>query len=173
MLKDDKKVNFMYYTNGTYLKKYKKQLTQIRDMLGKRTDYTWQDRLHIQISFDGEPINTKERRTKKGESEKLSKSVLAIYDEMKESGFSVGMKPTISSRNFKYLFEVWKWHYDRNEFYGPTPDMHSIDPDSPEGALPDEEFSKYLIDLRKNLMKIVKYCMENNIKLEETFRNGV
>ena len=170
MLKDDRKVNFMYYTNGTYLKKYKKQLTQIREMLGKRVDYPWQDRLHIQISFDGEPINTKERRTKKGESAKLSQSVLSIYDEMKQDGFSVGMKPTISSRNFKYLFDVWKWHHDRGEFYGPTPDTHSVDPDRPEGAVPAEEFAQHMADLRKNLMMIVKYCVDNNIKLEESFR---
>ena len=170
LLKDDKKVNFMYYTNGTYLKKYKKQLKGIRDMLGKRIDYPWQDRLHIQISFDGEPINTKERRTKKGESKKLSASVLKIYDELKKDGFSVGMKPTISSRNFKYLFKVWKWHHDRGEHYGPTPDTHSVDPDRPDGAVPEEEFAQHMKDLRVNLMKIVKYSMENKIELAQSFR---
>jgi len=58
------------------------------------------------------------------------------------------MKPTISSRNFKYLFEVWKWHHDRGEHYGPTPDTHSVDPDRPDGAVPEEEFAQHMKDFK-------------------------
>ena len=68
-LADVQKECFMFYTKGTYLKKYKKQLFELKDMLGNRLDMPQQSRLHIQVSFDGEPVNTMERRTKAGESE--------------------------------------------------------------------------------------------------------
>ena len=169
-LADTQKVCFMFYTNGTYLKKYKKQLIELRDMLGNRLDMPMQSRLHIQVSFDGEPVNTMERRTKAGESEKLSKTVYATYKDLKAEGFSIGIKAVISSRNFKYLFDVWKWHYDNGEAYGPTPDTHSTDPDRIDGAVKEEEYIGHLKDLRGNLMKIVKYSIDHDINLEDHFR---
>ena len=93
-----------------------------------------QRRLHIQVSFDGEPINTLERHTKTGPDEKMSAHVFESYLDLKESGFSVALKQTISARNFKYLFEVWKWHYDRGIMYGPTPDTHGSDDIRPDGG---------------------------------------
>ena len=84
----------MFYTNGVYLKKYKKQLATIDKKLGTRgSSSPWQNngqrRLHIQVSFDGEPINTLERHTKTGPDEKMSAHVFDSYLDLKESGFSI------------------------------------------------------------------------------------
>ena len=45
-----------------------------------------------------------------------------------------------------------------------------MDPDRPDGAVPEEEFAQHMKDLRVNLMKIVKYSMENKIDLAQSFR---
>ncbi|SVD63839.1 uncharacterized protein METZ01_LOCUS416693, partial [marine metagenome] len=165
---DDKIVNFMFYTNGTYLKKYKDILGKISGKLGNRLNNN-RPRLHIQVSFDGEPINTMERHTKKGASQKMSDHVYDSYLDFKKSGFSIGLKQTISARNFKHLFETWKWHYDRGEYYGPTPDTHGDDPKS-EDVVSLEEYNRHLKDLAKNMLKISKYCINNNIDPRKTFK---
>ena len=172
-----KYINFMFYTNGVYLKKYKKQLATIDKKLGARPGASspWmgggQRRLHIQVSFDGEPINTLERHTKTGPDEKMSSHVFDSYLDLKESGFSIALKQTISARNFKYLFEVWKWHYDRGIMYGPTPDTHGSDEKRPDGgAWPEGEFGENLKQLKLNMIKISKYCIDRDIIPDKTFR---
>ena len=176
-LADKKYINFMFYTNGVYLKKYKKQLAAIDKKLGARpgAPSPWQGngqrRLHIQVSFDGEPINTLERHTKTGPDEKMSAHVYESYLDLKESGFSVALKQTISARNFKYLFEVWKWHYDRGIMYGPTPDTHGSDDKRPDGgSWPEGEFGENLRQLKLNMIKISKYCIDRDIIPDKTFR---
>jgi len=165
---DDRIVNFMFYTNGTYLKKYKKVLAQTSEKLGNRLN-NGMPRLHIQVSFDGEPINTMERHTKKGESKEMSDHVYNSYLDLRKDGFSIGLKQTISARNFKYLFDTWKWHYDRGEFYGPTPDTHGDDTKT-EDPVSQEEYRKHLKDLSMGMLKISKYCLDNNIDPKKTFR---
>ena len=171
-----KYINFMFYTNGVYLKKYKKQLATIDKKLGTRgSSSPWQNngqrRLHIQVSFDGEPINTLERHTKTGPDEKMSAHVFDSYLDLKESGFSIALKQTISARNFKYLFDVWKWHYDRGIMYGPTPDTHGSDEKRPDGgAWPEGEFGENLKQLKLNMIKISKYCIDRDIIPSNTFR---
>ena len=175
-LVDYKHINFMFYTNGVYLKKYKNQLMEIDEQLGLRPQLynkggREQRGLHIQVSFDGEPINTLERHTKQGPDEKMSEYVYDSYLDLKEAGFSIALKQTISARNFKYLFEVWKWHYDRGEMYGPTPDSHGADPNRPDGgAWEVAAFEENLKQLRLNMIKISKYCIDRNIDPDKTFR---
>lgn len=169
-LVDSRHVNFMFYTNGTYLKKYKKVLGQLGEKLGRRLN-NGQPRLHIQVSFDGEPINTMERHTKTGASQKMSDHVYDSYLDLKSSGLNltIGLKQTISARNFKHLFETWKWHYDRGEYYGPTPDTHGDDEKSEEAVAP-KEYRRHLKDLTMNMLKIAKFCLKNNIEPKRTFR---
>tara|TARA_B100000953_G_scaffold297042_1_gene291038 strand:- start:380 stop:1708 length:1329 start_codon:yes stop_codon:yes gene_type:complete len=166
-------VNFMFYTNGTYLKKLLPKLIELDTLCGVRSD-GFGRRLHFQVSFDGEPINTLERRSKKGQSKELSELVYSSYLLVKEAGLSTSLKGTLSMRNFKHVFETWKWHMDHNEYWGPTPDSHSTSPDRTEG---DEEtqrgttkFEEYLKDLRLNVLKIAKYCVDHDIEPAGAFK---
>lgn len=143
----DKRISFFFYTNGTYIKKYTAELTSIYNLLG--------DRLEIQISYDGEPINNIERLTKKDFS--TVDMVLDGWKILGEIGIKRQMKSTITPRTFHLIYDAYidMINIPGNQNYFPTPDTHS--------DYNTENEDKYLEDLKNGLAKIAKHIYENKL----------
>lgn len=156
-LMDDRRVTFMFYTNGVYIKKYQKELLWLRDEFMKHPKRTRQPRLHIQISYDGEPINSKERLTTGGVSTKYSANVKDYFLWLKDNGISASLKPTLSGHNFKYMYEAFLDFQSVGEDYMPTPDVHS--------TASKEDRAEWLSDLKVSLLKIGRHILDNNMRL--------
>mgnify|MGYP001313747318 CR=1 FL=1 len=157
--KDDKNVNFFFYTNGTYIEKYRDSIKNINSLLG-------QDRFEIQISYDGKPINDIERVTKKDKS--TSDEVKRAFEILGEIGVRRKFKSTITPRTFKYIYESYVdlISIPGNENYFPTPDSYNdYDPEKTE---------EYFNDLKVGLAKIAKHIYDNKLRLDTFgwFRNN-
>lgn len=155
----NKNVKFFFYTNGTYIKKYKDNLYAINKLLGP-------DRLAIQISFDGEAINDVERLTKKDGS--TTKVVKQAFEVLGEIGIKRSIKSVITPRTFHLIYEAFVdvVNIPGNSNYFPTPDTYAdYDP---------EKVDQYYEDLKVGLSKIAKYIYDNNLPTESFgwFRNS-
>lgn len=162
--KDNKNVDFFFYTNGTYIKKYKDSLKNIDSLLGVNRKN--EKRLVIQISYDGKAVNDVERLTKNNTS--TSEMVKEAFEILGEIGVQRSIKSTITPRTFKYIYESFidVITIPGCENYFPTPDTYN-DYDS---SLQEE----YMNDLKLGLMKIAKYIYENKLPIQSFgwFRNS-
>lgn len=157
--KDDTNINFFFYTNGTYIKKYKDSIKNINSLLGR-------NRFEIQISYDGKEINDIERLTKNNKS--TSEVVKEAFEICTEIGVRVKFKSTVTPRTFKYMYESFLDIISVNgsDNYFPTPDsFNDYDKNKSE---------EYFADLKLSLSKIAKYIYENKLPLETFawFRNN-
>lgn len=156
---NDIRIKFFFYTNGTYIKKYKKELKYFNDALGKTQN--GESRLSIQISYDGRAINDIERLTKTNEcTTPLIKEAFEILGEL---GIERQFKSTITPRTFHLIYESFLdiISIEGSKQYFPTPDTHS-DYDI-------DKIDQYMNDLKVGLQKIAKYIYDNKLPLE-TFK---
>lgn len=156
--KNDLSINFFFYTNGTYIGKYKEELREINNVL--------KGRLEIQISYDGGKVNDVERLTKTNKpTSKVVKEAFALLGEL---GINRAIKSTITPRTFKYIYDAFVdvVNIPGNTNYFPTPESF-MDYDSPMTE-------QYYKDLQVGLMKIAKYIYENDLPPESFgwFRNN-
>lgn len=151
----NKNVKFFFYTNGTYIGKYRENLRVLNKLLGNTVK--GDPRLVIQISYDGKAINDIERLTKKnGSTSELVKEAYAILGEI---GVARALKSTITPRTFKYIFEsfVDVINIPGNSNYFPTPDTYS--------DYVKEDAEQYMEDLKNGLQQIAKYIYANNLPI--------
>lgn len=157
--KDDTNINFFFYTNGTYIEKYKDSLKNINELLGR-------ERLEIQISYDGKSINDIERLTKKNKS--TSDDVKKAFDVLGEIGIKRKFKSTVTPRTFKYMFDSYLdlINIPGNDNYFPTPDSFN--------DYNKENEEQYFEDLKLSLSKIARHIYQNKLKPESFgwFRNN-
>ena len=113
-------VRYYMYTNGTLLDAFK-------DLAKCKWADELKKRIHIQLSYDGEPHNT----IKRGEFS--SKMVIKTAEFLKNAGFEVSFKATLSFDMLSKLPEIWKSYLDLREKlgafvqYAPTLDMTTSD----------------------------------------------
>lgn len=146
-------IKFFFYTNGTYIKKYKNELKLINDLLGKTQK--GESRLVIQISYDGKPINDIERLTKLNTS--TTDIVKEAYQILNEINIQKSIKSTITPRTFHLIYESFLDVLSITDKYFPTPDTHS-DYDL-------ENINQQMNDLKLGLQKIAKYIYDNDLPL--------
>jgi radical SAM protein with 4Fe4S-binding SPASM domain len=149
----NKKVKFFFYTNGTYIKKYKTKLQTINSLLGQNDNGV--NRLSIQISYDGEAINNIERLTKKDGS--TTEVVKEAFEVLGEIGIQRSIKSTITPRTFHLIYEAFVdvVNIPGNGNYFPTPDTYS-DYDK-------DKIDEYFEGLKLGLQKIAKYIYDNKL----------
>jgi radical SAM protein with 4Fe4S-binding SPASM domain len=152
----NKQVKFFFYTNGTYIKKYRESLENINKLLGNTEN--GQPRLAIQISYDGKAINDIERLTKKNASTSdLVKEAFVILGEI---GVQRSMKSTITPRTFHLIYEsfVDMMSIPGNTNYYPTPDTYS--------DYVKEDTDQYMEDLKNGLAKIARHIYEHKLPIQ-------
>ena len=161
---NNKNIKFFFYTNGMYIEKYKESIKNINTLLGKTEQ--GENRLKIQISYDGKAINDIERVTKSNKS--TSDEVKKAYAILGDIQVERAIKSTITPRTFKYIYEAFLdvISIPGNMNYFPTPDTYS-DYDS-------ETTEEYLEDLKNGLKNIAKYIYQNKLSADTFgwFRNS-
>lgn len=154
---DDDRFSFYFYTNGMYIDRYWNDIVEIHNKTRHQRAGS-KGRLHFQISYDGDPINSIERVDKKGHT--VSWKVKENYHKLKDNGISTSLKSVIVARSFKHIFEAYLDVSKINFNYSPTPDSFS--------DMTEEEFQPYLDELNEGLKYIAKYIFDNNLA-PETF----
>lgn len=148
-LSNDRRVHFMMYTNGHFIKRYQKRIKTMADACNNR--------LYIQISYDG--ISHDIMRVDKG-GNPTSAETLEAYKILKNLGIPTGFKSVIMPETYKYLFDNFiDIAITRGEGYNPSNDSHNL--------VSAERANQYLDDLKANLIKIAKYIFDNNLDPEK------
>lgn len=118
-------VHYYMYTNGTILGSFKELANcEWADVLKKR--------IHFQLSYDGEPHNTIKRGALS------SKMVIKTAEFLKNAGFDISFKATLSFDMLDKLPEIWRSYLDLREKFGsfvqyaPTLDMTTSNKNSLE-----------------------------------------
>ena len=149
---DDPKVIFLYYSNGFFIERYLEDLKYFNTKVGK-------DRLLMQISYDGKPINDIVRLTKQGKP--TSETCVKAFKLLKDNGFSVKFKSTLPIEHCDKLYDSFVDLVELGEGYFPTPDVaHWYDAD---------KIDTYMKNLSDNLIKIAQYIYEHDLPAS-TFR---
>ena len=128
-------VRYNLFSNGTLLDKYKQFLSysfidQIRD------------RIHIQLSYDGEPHHSLKREDNKH-------LIFEVADMLKANSIMFDFKATLSFDMIKYLPQIWDSYHDLHYKYGsivtyyPTLDTTKSD-------------LKYFDDWKSSLLQVIK-----------------
>ena len=128
-------VRYNFFSNGTLVDKYKKFLSnnfidEIRD------------RIHIQLSYDGEPHHSLKREDNKH-------LIFEVADMLKANSIRFDFKATLSFDMIKYLSQIWDSYYDLHSKYGsivtyyPTLDTTKSD-------------LKYFDDWKNSLLQVIK-----------------
>lgn len=154
--KDRKEVKFFFYTNGTYIGKYRNNLQEINEILGK--NHKGKNRLSIQISFDGQPINDVERLTKKNGS--TTETVKEAFKILGEIGIERSIKSTITPRTFHLIYESFLdvISIPGCSRYFPTPDTYN--------DYDESKVDEYVDLLKVGLMKIAKHIYDNKLPIQ-------
>lgn len=147
--KHDPNYSFFFYTNGVYLKKYMTELVQLTEEIGNR--------LSIQVSYDGKPVNDITRIDKAGNPS--SALVKSNYKAAKSNGLNVKMKSVLTADHFHLIYEAFLDVIELDDNYFPTPDMYS--------QLTWEEFAPKLEDLKVGLAKIAKHIYTHKLPPEK------
>jgi len=147
--KDNPNYSFFFYTNGVYLKKYMTELVQLQQEIGNR--------LSIQVSYDGKPVNDITRIDKVGNPS--SAMVKSNYLAAKKNGLNVKMKSVLTAEHFHLIYEAFLDVIELDDNYFPTPDMYS--------QLTEEEFMPKLEALKAGLAKIAKHIYVNKLPPEK------
>ena len=149
--KDDHSMTFMFYTNGSLIQKYFKELVEVRDAVCKN-GYT--DRLFIQVSYDG--VTNYNRLDKRHQS--TSQKAIQGFKLLQGLKIKTTMKSTLAPQDFKHLYENFLDVTQYDYSYCPSPDTHTI--------YMDADVKPYLKDLKENLFKIVNYMYQNDLPID-------
>lgn len=128
-------VNYFMYSNGSLYDAYIK-------FINNKLIQSIKNRLKIQLSYDGDPINEIER----GISKEI---IINVARLLKDNNFNFSFKATASTKTFKYIPNAWKSYeqlYDEfNCNYALTIDMTSVD------------FDKYFDEWKTTIIQILAY----------------
>lgn len=157
--RDDITINFFFYTNGFYIKRYREEIKNIHNLLGH-------NRVEIQVSYDGKAVNDVERLTKQNQS--TVEQVKEGFAILQELGIKSSFKSTVTPRTFKHMYESFVDIITTPGAltYFPTPESFTdYDPETEE---------EYFNDLRENLMKIANYIYQHKLPANSFgwFRNN-
>jgi len=147
--KDNPNYSFFFYTNGVYLKKYLKDLVRLHNELGP-------NRLKLQVSYDGKPVNDRTRLDKKGEPS--SALVKSNYLAAKNAGLNVNLKSVLTADNFHLVYEAFLDVIELDRNYFPTPDLYN--------QLEPAAFNEKLEALKLGLSKIAKHIYQHKLPPE-------
>lgn len=125
-------VRYHIYSNGTLVDNYK-QFLSIPEVI------SIVDRLHIQLSYDGEPHHT----IKRG---KNSHQIFTVADLLVKHNIPFDFKATLSFDMFKYLPEIWQSYQDLYEKYG---DFVSYSPTLDTSYTLDDQLEEWKTALHK------------------------
>ena len=144
---DNPAINYGMYSNGVYFPKEFREIIKLCQQVSS-------DKFNIQISYDGAVLQDKCRVDFSGKGS--NDIVLNTLKTLDEEGITYVIKPTISPKDFKELFQAYLDITAINNLnYHPTID-NNIDFD-------DDEYKDYGDDLRIALMDIASYELKHNI----------
>lgn len=103
---DDERVSFHAYNNGSRID----PLLDIFEIASKKAE----DKILIQFSYDGHPINDKRRKDKKGNP--TGEFILKQARKTADRGIPVSFKATIMIKDFDHFSEAWD-DYEKNVYY--------------------------------------------------------
>lgn len=149
-------VRYHCYSNGTLLDTY-------REFLSKPFIKDIKDKIHIQLSYDGDPHNELKRGYKKDK-------ILQAADLLNEAGISFVFKATLAFDMIPHLVEIWKsyeelfYKYPNNNVrYIPTIDTANTS-------------AEYYDDWKKVLLEVAKleykFIDKNGFPLWTWFSDG-
>lgn len=154
--KDDDRITFLIFTNGSnpgtlnLIQQYDKKINNI-------------NKIHVQISYDGEKIQELNRKYKSGKSS--TETVKKLIDDFMLTDLSFSLKSTIRTENFGLLYETYLEFIELNKKYKkeilsycPTID-YSLEYNN--NIIGDLNFLNNKKILESNLLLIVKDCKEN------------
>lgn len=130
-------VKYHIYSNGTLTEKYKEFLSQ--NYIEKI-----KSRLHIQISYDGEPHHTLMRGNN-------SKQIFDTVELLQKHNIIFYFKATLSFEQIKNLPEIWKSYEQLHDKYGPLIASYCPTLDTEYSSL------EYIDEWKKSLLIILKY----------------
>lgn len=122
--KDDERVYFFIYSNGTFPKRLFKMFEKLKD----RPAPTNVKKFRFQISYDGNPVHDLCRKTISGKPS--SKIVLKSIDYLISKGLRTTLKATCPTEYIKYIPDCWNdvselyEKYKKNIEYSLTLDYH-------------------------------------------------
>ena len=97
-------VRYNFFSNGTLVEKYKNFLScKFLDKV--------RDRIHIQLSYDGEPHHS----LKRGDNKHL---IFEVADMLQANKIHFDFKATLSFDMIKFLPQIWRSYYDLYLRYG-------------------------------------------------------
>jgi len=137
-------LEYLFYSNGTYVEKYLKDLIHLNNTVHK---------LIVQISYDGKPINDRLRLTKNHST--TSDQAVNALKLLKDNNIETCFKSTVTADTFKYLFESFKDVISYGVTYNPTPDCFN--------KYDESKWFTYYNDLRSNLLKIAGYIYKHDL----------
>ena len=115
---DNPCIEFFIYTNGTIQK-------GLDAIVNKVIEYNCLDKLHIQISWDGDPVHSINRISKNNYIYDVKDSIEKYYN----LGVNLDLKATLLPKDFKMLPEIWESYKNLNYklnsdfYYIPTIDQ--------------------------------------------------
>lgn len=143
--KEDERVCFFIYTNGSTIPQMMPTLMELKDQPFIKEG---QSKLTVQISYDGNPLHDKNRLYKDGHttSDMVSESIAYLH----RKGIDYGLKATMSWDDYKHLPEVWQDYKFLHDQYGSkiryalTVDYYNI------------QFDKYEKEVEEALVKLAQ-----------------
>jgi len=124
--KDDPRVGFFIYTNGSKIEELLPTLIVCKNYdVGKKIKF------RVQISYDGNPVNDL-NRTPKDKTKISSEIVYKALEILDQNDIDFSLKPTLRNEDYKYLPEIWDdfyrlyMKYKDNIRYAVTIDYHHI-----------------------------------------------
>lgn len=134
-------IRYFIYSNGTRFDKY-------FEMVHLPYADELRERFSIQLSYDGEPHN----RLKRGNTREI---ILRTAHMLKDNGFDVRFKATLSYDMIRFLPEIWKSYEKLNDEFGELEYSPTLDTTISE--MPEENFQEW------------KHSLEEIAKLEFDF----
>lgn len=129
-------------TNGLNLPKYINKLEKLSN----------NNKLILQISYDGQPIHDQCRCN-------TSETVINSIDLLRKYNIPYHIKPTLPINKIEYMYDAFTDVIKYCDNYNPTVDYSDI-------KLSNEELLYYCDEIKRQIMKISKYCLlHNNPKL--------
>ena len=163
--KDDERVCFFIYTNGSTTYEMMPTYKILKD---KKFIKEGQSKLTVQVSYDGNPLHDKNRKDRHGNT--TSDMVYEAIAFLHRMGIDYGLKATMSWDDFKYLPEAWRdFRFLHSQLgskikYALTVDYYDV------------QFSKYKDEVEQALIKTaekeIKFFRKYGYFLSNIFRHN-
>jgi len=163
--KDNERVNFFIYTNGSRINK----ILPILKELNKKKCVGNTEKIKVQVSYDGLPLHDIYRLDKQGKP--TSTIVRKSFEILHNEGILFNIKATLTYDGIKHMPEVWGdfcdlyYKYGKEIGYSPTLDYFNV-----------IDNQSYVDDLEKSLIDIsikeLDFFKKNNRFLLSWFNSG-